>query len=738
VLFALMLPWPARAQQTPIASSKEMAESLRDLWAEAALRQPDGPSFEFFKDLLPPLRNVNTDFRHYPIVLGAPAGKVKSRYVSNGSAINASANQKPMWKEVGFPVHFFVGATDQPFGQDVARLDGPRYAEGYLPVVQIAYLHDKTDYEQEVFAPVGGALAEQGAVFLRFMTRSAGGAIAARLSLPDSLTVKDGAVLDSTGRACVLFDAPWQWDGVKKELRCNLAADQAAVLAVFTLPFKAAPRIDGERYAAERKACVDRWQELVAAGTRFEVPEKIVNDAWRSLIVGNYLIAVGDRMHYSAGNAYDHLYEAECGDATRALLLFGHQADARNMVGPLLDFYRQATRFHVAGHKLQLLTHYYWVTRDRDYLREKEKVWQDLVAFLIKSRKETDNGLMSPDNYAGDIAQQVYALNSNANCWRGLRDLAAVLDDLGEKDRARALAAEAADYRKAILAAVALSEQRDTMPPFIPNALFGAEKAYVTLTDSRMGSYYDLMAPYIIGSGVFGPGDHREMWMIDYLREHGGLAMGLPRVKAHQGQFKGEPGVNVLYGLRLVLAELRRDEVGHAQVAFYGQLAHGMTRETFIGGEGSRFFHGDMDGRSFYLPPNSTSNATFLTTLRYLLIQDWDLDDDGRPETLRLLYGAPRRWLRDGATVSIERAPTQFGEVSCRVESRLAQGEVRMMIRPPKHGPRVMRVRAPLPTGWNVVSARVGQSVLPVAADSSVDVTGERQPFELRFVVKSR
>src|SRR5262249_54822730 len=367
-------------------------------------------------------------------------------------------------------------------------------------------------------------------------------------------------------------------------------------------------------------------------------------------------------MHYSAGNAYDHLYEAECGDATRALLLFGQTQDARKMVGPLLDFYRKATRFHVAGHKLQLLTHYYWVTRDKEYLRDKEKVWQGLVDFLIASRKETDNGLMPPDNYAGDIATQVYALNSNANCWRGLRDLAAVLDDLGERDRARALFAEAAAYRKAILAAVARSEQKETKPPFIPNGLFGAEKAYAMSIDSRMGRYYDLMSPHILASGVLGPGDQRETWMIDYLRQHGGLAMGLPRVKAHQGEFNGEPGINVLYGLRYVLTLLRRDDAAHAQAAFYAQLAQGTTRETVIAGEGSRFFHGDQFGRTFYLPPNSTSNAMFLMTLRYLLIQDWDLDDDGRPDTLRLLYGVPARWLKDGAAIQVERAPTMFGE----------------------------------------------------------------------------
>src|SRR5207302_640644 len=130
-----------------------------------------------------------------------------------------------------------------------------------------------------------------------------------------------------------------------------------------------------------------------------------------------------------------------------------------------------------------------------------------------------------PDNYAGDISQQVYSLNSNANCWRGLRDLACVLADLGERDRAERLFDEARAFRQAILTAVAKSERRDVKPPFIPNALFGVEPPHHPLTATRMGSYYDLMAPYIIGSGVFGPGAERETWMIEYLQQHGGIAL---------------------------------------------------------------------------------------------------------------------------------------------------------------------------------------------------------------------
>src|SRR5205814_6953195 len=138
-----------------------------------------------------------------------------------------------------------------------------------------------------------------------------------------------------------------------------------------------------------------------------------------------------------------------------------------------------------------------------------------------------------------------------------------------------------------------------------------------------------------------------------------------------------QQGVNVLYGLRYVQTILRRGDRDHALVGFYGQLAHGMTRDTFVGGEGSRFLHGDKHGRSFYLPPNSASNAMFLTTLRYLLVQDWDLDDDGKPETLRLCDAIPPRWLADGQKLAVEKAPSAFGEVSFSIESRLGGGEVR-------------------------------------------------------------
>lgn len=739
VAFAVVLAIPAPADP-PVApppreklpSVAEMAAAREDVWGEAAIRAPGGPSYEFFRDLLPPLRYVNTQFRHYPIVLSAPLAPVKARWVSNGSGVNLRADKPPMWKEAGTPVAFFVGEKAEPFGDDVTRLDGP-YSGNSPPYVSVAYTLDGTVYQQSAFAAARG-LADHGTVILTFDVEKNAGRVIARIGEKEKFNVEGDAVLDEKGRTVVQFDSYWKWNQEKKQLTADLKANakQYAELIVYTKPVEQVPKERPDGLTESFRMGRD-WSAVYKRDTRFLIPEWVVDRAWRSLVIGNYMIAVGDRMHYSAGNAYDHLYEAECGDAVRSLMLFGQLADAKKMIGPLLDFDRKATRFHVAGHKLQLLAHYYWVTRDKDYVAESRPKWEPVVKFISESRK-TDNGLLPKDNYAGDVNTQVYSLNSNSACWRGLRDMAAVLEDVGEKELSAELRKEADAFRKVILGAVAKSVR--VKEKFVPVALLGDEPAHDPLTATRQGSYYDLIIPYVLGSGVFGPNDEREGWIIDYLRAHGGIAMGMIRSTPHQGEFDNQPGVNVLYGLRYNLTLLRRGDRDHALVAFYGQLAQGMTRDTFIGGEGSRFLHGDKHGRSFYLPPNSASNATFLTTLRYLAIQDWDLDDDGKPETLRLLDAIPPRWLASLEKTRIEKAPSAFGEINLGVTPRLEWGEVDVQVLAPPRAPAKWTLRLPDPPGYTITGAKIGDDELKRDADGRVDLTGRTGRFTVVFSVK--
>jgi hypothetical protein len=746
VLFSAVSAERAIAQNTAskatsgeLPSVQEMIEARTDVWGDAARAQPDGASYEFFKDLLPPLRWVNTDFRHYPIVLSAPRSRHKTRWISNGSAVNARANKPPMWFEQGVPVTFFVGKSAERFGEHLARVTGPNYHDGYLPIVAIQYRNEGIAYKQEIFTPVDEKSAAVGAAMLRFSAADGRdgvrGRIEARVDSILPLRVENGEVFNDKDQSLVAFGSDWNWDADRKALVAELSGRRTVELAIFTEPAKRGATMSNSIFEERKQQCIQAWKDLLERSTNLVTPEPIVNDAWRSMLIGTFMIAMGDRLHYSAGNAYAKLYEGECGDTLRSVMLLGHLDAARAMLKPLLEFDRQATRFHVAGHKLQLLAYFYWLTRDAETIRAYEPLWRPSVDLILNSR-ETETGLLPKDNYAGDISTQVYSLNSNANCWRGLRDVAAMLDDMSSDDEAARLRRVAAEYRQKILDAVARSERLDTQPPFIPVALLFDEPAHDPLTATRMGSYYDLMCPYVIGSEIFGQRSDREDWLLGYMQNHGGIAMGMPRTKPAQGQFKDEPGVVPLYGLRYQLALLRRDEREKALVGFYGQLAQGMTRGTFIGGEGARFVHGDADGRSFYLPPNSSSNAAWLVTLRNLLVQDWDLDEDGQPESLRLLFAGPRRWLSNSRQIRIENAPTAFGRVSCRVESNLDDGYVDIHVTPPPLRVEDILLRAPLPEGWMSTSVEIDGASAPLINRDCVELSGRTKPLTARFHVE--
>jgi hypothetical protein len=197
--------------------------------------------------------------------------------------------------------------------------------------------------------------------------------------------------------------------------------------------------------------------------------------------------------------------------------------------------------------------------------------------------------------------------------------------------------------------------------------------------------------------------------------------------------------VNPLYGTRYALDTLRRDDPERALVSFYGMLAQGFTRNTFVAGEGCSLAPVDEGGRIFYCPPNSAANGHFLSLLRNLLVQDWDSSDDGKPDTLRLLFATPRRWLEDGKRIVVERAPTAFGPVSLRVESRLGRGEVVADVTlPERTAPEKMLLRIRLPDGWWIRQVRVGEKTLPMDERGTVDLTGLRGRVSLRCDVAAR
>jgi len=711
---------------------RNVLESGRDVWGEAAMKQADGPSYEFFAGLIPPLRYVNAGFRQYPIVLSAPEALIKARIISNGSAVNALGNHGA-WKEIGCPVTFKVG-SNEVYGSDLRRLDGPHYDRGYLPVVQLAYKSGGAVYSEEAFGSVDKLLAECGTVFVRFaLKEGSAGTVAAEVGSGGAVEARNGVLRDSGGNALVSFDKAWKWDEARKALVASLDKSGTAELVIFAKSPAAAGSL-AESYDKQRAECARVWNALLGRAMVVETPETVVNNAWRSLIIGTYMLVKDDLMCYSNGNQYEKIYVNEGLDAIHSLLLWGYKDDSRRMILPIMDFKREGLLYHQAGLKLQMLSNYYWLTHDDAFIKEQRERWMVQVNRVIDGREKT-SGLFPKEQYCGDIAQPVYSLNSNSNSWRGIRDFGAVLDEIGDKEQAKRCEDTAKEFRPVIIDAVNKSIRTDVKPPFIPMALFGEEKPYEAITATRLGGYYDLMFPLVLGSEVLGVDSELTGDMLDYVQQHGGICMGMVRVHPGGQMYQVKQGVDDLYTLRYVLTLLRRDEADLALVTFYGKLAQGMTRETFIDGESSGLVADDEFGRVMYLPPNSAANGLFLTMLRYLLVQDYDMNDDGKPETLRLFFATPRQWLEDGKTIRIEHAPTAFGEVSVVMRSKLNSGQVIAEVTAPSHAPERMLLRARVPRGWRVVGAKAGGKALSVKSGDVVDISKMTGKFTVSFEV---
>jgi hypothetical protein len=715
---------------------RQALDSKQDLWGLAAMRQTNGPSYEFFEKLLPPLRYVNAAFRHYPIVLSAPGAPVKARLISNGSAINARANLGT-WKESGMPISFHVGTNKQTFGEELRRLRGPVYEKGYLPIVHLTYENDGAIYEQETFAATESPLAEHGVVFVQFkINGKSDGKILAKIGSQTPLKVSERIIRDTNGAALVWFGKDWKWNPETTGLETS---SRNTTLAIATAAFEvsANPALNPSDYQAQKKKCISKWESILSKAMVVDVPEPLVNAAWKSTIIGTFMLLHGDHMNYSAGNAYDVMYEVECGDVVRALMKWGLVTEAQKMIPPLLDYgINPGLRFHDSAFKLQLISDYYWFTRDADFVQAQKQRWLPSLEILTKER-DAKNGLLPAEDYCGDIHDKVFSLNSNANGWRGLRDISAVLEAVNEPAEAQRILGVAQTLREATLSAVEKSERHDVPPPFIPIALFGVEKPYDVLTSSMLGSYWDLMIPFVIGARVFDQSSEREDWMLRYLEQHGGVCMGMIRFHQHSGLFANEDGLDDCFGLRYTDALLRRDEPERALVSFYGKLAQGMTRDTFLSAEGTGLKPLDEFGRPMYLPPTSTGAGFFLTMLRSMLVQDYDLDNDGKPETLRMLFATPKRWLENGKEIKIENAPTAFGDVSIHIKSHLNKGEILAEIKMPQRNARKKTLfRLRVPDGWKIISAAVNSKSLAVDEDGTMDISNLPAALKVRAKVK--
>ena len=126
-----------------------------------------------------------------------------------------------------------------------------------------------------------------------------------------------------------------------------------------------------------------------------------------------------------------------------------------------------------------------------------------------------------------------------------------------------------------------------------------------------------------------------------------------------------------------------------------------MTPDTYVSGEAASVAPlGGSYYRSAYLPPNGTSNAAFLETLRLLVVHE-STDARGVPRGLELAYATPRGWLRPGKTIEVRQLATSFGPISYTLTA--SEGSVAASIDVPDREPlRNLRLRLRLLEGERI------------------------------------
>lgn len=457
--------------------------------------------------------------------------------------------------------------------------------------------------------------------------------------------------------------------------------------------------VDVTAYDAARQSVIDHWTRRLAKGASIETPEPVVDNALRATLVQNLSLV----WRYSFGNAYEQFSFPESLDVAQVMSEYGFGPVARQILRVSLT--RKAAPYPnwKMGEKLVASAAYYRLSRDRTYVEQATPTLRGYVRTL--TRKLGPNRLLGRERYSSDIPDQVYGLHSQAVVWQGLRAMGSVWRETGNALLAAGCMKAAASLAAGLRRAVHASQR--SLPDgslFIPVRLLDGERPYRSVTESRAGSYWNLVMPYALASGLLSA--EQERGVLRYLLRHGSRLLGLVRAGAYAlyGRDAAFPisGTDQVYGINVArfLADL--GEADQLALSLYGTLAAAMTPNTFVSGEAASV--APIDGglhRSMYLPPNSASNAAFLETLRSLLVHETAVG-------LELSFATPRSWLRPGKRIVVQRMPTSFGPVSYSIATTTAAVRVTVEVPPRPPWTLKLRLRFPRSTRTLDLSGRTG------------------------------
>ncbi len=637
-------------------------EQKRDVWGEALMALPEGPTYENIKDYLKPLMLCGTfltDSGIYYIPMGRPeslagGGRVALHAADGSQIISEYYNRER--------ITLYVGKEGRErYGLSLKRLTGPSLLDRYLPVLVTSYEDaGGVRYMQESFSDY---LKETDAL-VSFIKLTAKNSDSVKTSIKIQFTMSDDNVvlhekdtnrLEKDQKAYLLFSGTAKYTSPRLTYDIILDPSNEKTIYIVKLlkPSDCLHFVPDENiHENAKKGMISYWNKRLDSNACFDVPEERVMKAMKNLLIQNLYMG----WRYSVGNAYETFYSPESSDMAATLGMYGYLAEQKAVLCELIPMMKpnQAYANWELGEKLSHAAQYYFMTRDTSLVEKNIQKYEQMIENIKEQIDQSDIGLLSKQHFSGDISDPSYYFHHQAVVWKGLNDMAFVFDSMGEKKLNTICLEYASKLKDALTKAVEKSEvELEDGTLFIPSELLGNQtKVFDPITETRHGSYWNLCICYAFETGIFDYDSDRMKKAYAYLKEHGAWLLGMVRFNYYPvgiGKFVADglagyktPGVDNVYGLPHVKLMSEMDDPDRLVLALYAKLAHGMTRETYISGEGDTV--GVCPGeyyRSVYLPPSGANNSLFLKILRLILVRE-TTDREGKPYGLHLAYGVPR------------------------------------------------------------------------------------------------
>ena len=671
-------PTPNNELALTTAERRALAEADLDPVGKIELQGTADPTFERVAKYYPPMKRPReaVGVPEHPHDIGVDhQGRLQFT-----NAITSN-NFPRAWFEVGDPPVAFGSVTPKR-----------KLLNGYLPIVILNAKHKGVEYEQTAFGWSAGFS-------------------------PD-------ADLYAFVRLKVKGKASNVWLAIEPEKkRVLLTGSDVFVRIPYARPADAKV-ITRDDYESALVQATIFWETLLAKGSRFQLPDRRVNDAYKAWLAYSFLNV--DKVngvyepHDGAGfyeENYGYSVELYC----RMLDAYGMHDKARQYLESTLTFqqpdglYTQNFGLPDTGGLVSALADHYRLTGDKAWLQRVSKNITLACDYLLAKRALAPKdgltkGLIKYRPYC-DYPEPVFDYFIDVYSCKGLEDAADVLSDLSDmSDVSDRYAREARRYRADILASMDKATVKVdglTVLPLEP-------ETQRILKDSHYkgGDYYGLCASVLLENGFLSHDGKQSRWITDFMEQKNGLIAGV---------CKFQPGgIDHAYTYGYLLTQQKRGNARKVILGLWGMMAYGMTRDTYSAVECSLA----TTGENAWTLPHTYSSTQQLMLLRNMLIRE-----DG--DSLRIGEAIPRAWLAEGKKIEMREIPTSFGKVSVRMIGK--KDGVEVQITAPDRAPN--RVYVTLRTPSPIKSVLLDGKQVPFKGET-VELTGIKGKVRLEAEYK--